>query len=83
MYKGSYRLSCECGRSYDIDIKESTPHNITIAPPHTGNQKLPTKEELWEHLKSLPTPPLDGSTVQHYVDAAHDFICRQLQVSER
>ncbi len=37
VYQGSYRLSCECGRTYDINIKEITPQNITVAPPSASH----------------------------------------------
>ncbi len=47
MNKASYRLSCSCGRSFDIDITES---NIRHAPEANVS---PKEEELKDALRDL------------------------------
>jgi len=57
-------------------VEENNSAIATIAV--TSDLNLPTKKEVWEHLKSLPTPPVEillKGTTKHYVEAAHDFMC--------
>jgi len=54
-------------------------NDSTIVPiAVTGDLKLPTKKEVWDHLKNLSTPPIEvllKGTTKHYVEATYDFIC--------
>lgn len=42
--------------------------------------KMPTRDEIWAHLKSLPTPPIEvllsGETMMYYVNACYDYMCQ-------
>lgn len=50
------------------------------AQPETSKPKAKTHEEMWAHLKSLPTPSaetlLSGGMMMYYVDACYDFMCK-------
>ena len=42
--------------------------------------KMLTRDEMWEHLKGLPTPStnvlLSGGMMMYYVDACYDYMCQ-------
>ena len=78
---------CKCDSGFEIDPdavmcpKCATKTGGT--QPTDAQQlkpKMLTRDEMWEHLKGLPTPStnvlLSGGMMMYYVDACYDYMCQ-------
>lgn len=58
---------------------------IVEQPKESPNQQTETgtREEMWKHLKSLPTPTVDvllsGGMMMYYVNACYDYMCQNFK----
>lgn len=54
-------------------------------PPTQPTMKLPSPNEVWNYLESLPVPSthilLSGDHVKYYVRMAYEFIAQQLHIN--
>jgi len=69
----SFTITCEAWQTLKAHCTQPTAHN-------SSSHEMLTRDEMWEHLKGLPTPStnvlLSGGMMMYYVDACYDYMCQ-------
>jgi hypothetical protein len=62
----------------DADAMKTAKTNTQQLKP-----KMLTRDEMWLHLKSLPTPSVEilmnGGMMMYYVNACYDYMCQHFE----
>ena len=71
--RGPILLDREEWQTLKAHCTQPTAHN-------SSSHEMLTRDEMWEHLKGLPTPStnvlLSGGMMMYYVDACYDYMCQ-------